>query len=392
MEFAGMTSLCLLGATGSIGRQTLDVVEAFPGRFSLKAFSVGDRIHLIDGILSRHKEVEAITVKSEKAIPALKEKYPGIALFSGDEGLIEILKRYPAALVVNALVGFVGLAPTIYALEHGQDVALANKEALVVGGPLVKAAQKTGHSRLYPIDSEHVALDKLLAREKRDQVRQLILTASGGPFYHMGREQLKHVTIEAALAHPTWSMGPKITIDSATMMNKGFEIIEAHYLFDFPIDAIDVWIHPTSKIHSMIQMVDGTLLADIGLNNMHIPIAYALFKRKRTYLPFLKYEPNPDTLGSLDLRRVPSERFPALALARKAVTVGGTMPAVLNAANEIAVQAFLHSELRFDQIEDVVETLMAAHSVTPDPTLEDLIKADYWARSRAVQLIKEWQA
>jgi 1-deoxy-D-xylulose-5-phosphate reductoisomerase len=176
------------------------------------------------------------------------------------------------------------------------------------------------------------------------------------------------------------------------MMNKGFEIIEAHYLFDFPLEDIDVWIHPTSKIHSMIQLVDGTLLADVGLNNMHIPIAYALFKRKRVFLPFLKYEPSPETLGSLELRRVVPERFPALALAREAARVGGTLPAVLNAANEIAVQAFLQGQLRFDQIEAVVETLMNAHSITVKPTLEDLVKADNWARSRALQLIKEWQA
>ncbi|MFA5236136.1 MAG: 1-deoxy-D-xylulose-5-phosphate reductoisomerase [Bacilli bacterium] len=386
-----MTTLCLLGASGSIGKQTLDVIEAFPGRFSLKSFSVGDRIHLIDGILSRHPEVTAITVKDAALVEALKQKYPQIAFFSGDDGLIELLKHVPVAMVVNALVGFVGLAPTLYALKHGLDVALANKEALVVGGPLVKAAQEEGHSQLYPIDSEHVALDKLLAHEKRQAVRQLILTASGGPLYRLGREELKHVTIEQALAHPTWSMGPKITIDSATMMNKGFEIIEAHYLFDFPIKDIEVWIHPTSKIHSMIQMVDGTLLADVGLNNMHIPIAYALFKRKRVCLPFLKYEPTPETLGLLELRRVAPERFPALALAREAVAVGGTLPAVLNAANEVAVQAFLKSELRFDQIEAVVETLMHGHNVILKPTLDDLIRTDYWARSRARQLIKEWQ-
>ncbi|HAK05162.1 MAG TPA: 1-deoxy-D-xylulose-5-phosphate reductoisomerase [Firmicutes bacterium] len=392
MEFLSMTRIILLGASGSIGRQTLDVIEAFPRKFLLVAFSVGEKIHLIEGILAKHQEVMAICVKNEEILPTLRKNHPDITFYHGDEGLIKIIDYCKADMVVNALVGFVGLAPTIFSLKRGIDVALANKEALVVGGPLVMEAAKSGKSALIPIDSEHVALDKLLRHELRSDVKKIILTASGGSLYHYGRSELKHVTIDQALTHPTWIMGPKITIDSSTMMNKGFEIIEAHYLFDMPLDQIDVWLHPTSKIHSMIQLVDGTLLADIGLNNMHIPISYALFRRKRVHLPFLKYEPQPETLKVLELKRVSEERFPALALARLALAKGGTAPAVLNGANEIAVASFLNGSLRFDLIETLIETVLEAHQVVDHPTLEQLIIADEWARKNALKLAQEWQS
>ncbi len=385
-----MTKLCLLGASGSIGKQTLDIIESFPADFKLISFSVGEKVHLVDGIIAAHPSVLAVSVKNETIVSAFSSKYPHIKFFAGLEGLLDMIKQFKVNLVVNALVGFVGLAPTLVAINSGYDIALANKEALVVGGELVKDALSKNNRQLYPIDSEHVALDKLLHSVRPEEVHKLILTASGGPFHHLPRHELKHVTLEGALAHPTWKMGPKITIDSATMMNKGFEIIEAYHLFDMPSDKIDVWIHPTSKIHSMLQLIDGTLLADIGLNNMHIPISYALFKRKRVKLPFLKYEPNPETLGLLTLERVNEERFPALRLARFALAKMGTYPCVLNAANEVAVEQFLSGKLRFDYIEPIVESVLENHNLILKPNYEDLLETDKNARIQAAKLVREW--
>ena len=385
-----MNRICLLGASGSIGRQTLDIIDAFPSELQLIGFSVGNKIHLIEGILAKHQAVKAIAIGDEAGLKAVRNKFPGIIFFGGEEGLLQLIDLLKCDMVVNALVGFVGLAPTIHALESGIDVALANKEALVVGGPLVKAAQKRGKSEIYPIDSEHVALDKLIRHESRREIESIILTASGGPLFHLARHELKHVTVEQALAHPTWSMGPKITIDSATMFNKGFEIIEASYLFNIPSHKIEVWMHPTSKIHSMIRLIDKTLLADIGLNNMHIPISYALFRRRRVHLPFLKYEPNPDTIGILSLKPVDEERFIALKLARWALDKQGTLPAAMNGANEVAVAAFLEGKLRFDLIEAIVEASMEAHQYIKNPTLNQLKETDAAARICAKRLVAEW--
>ena len=385
-----MKRVCLLGASGSIGRQTLDIIDAFPDQLTLVGFSVGEKIHLIEGIITKHPGVKAIAIKEEAALKSVRNKFPTLIFFAGDEGILELINIVKCDLVVNALVGFVGLEPTLHALENGVDVALANKEALVVGGPLVKAAMKKGHSELFPIDSEHVALDKLIRHESRKDIDKIILTASGGALSHLERHELKHVTVEQALSHPTWSMGPKITIDSATMFNKGFEIIEASYLFNIPSERIEVWMHPTSKIHSMIQLVDGTLLADIGLNNMHIPISYALFGRRRVKLPFLKYEPNPDTIGIMSLKHVSETRFPALKLARWALSKQGTLPAAMNGANEVAVAAFLKGELRFDMIEGIVEAAMEAHHYLKNPTLNQLKEADAAARLCALRLVQEW--
>lgn len=389
MEPIGMKRICLLGASGSIGRQTLDIIEAFPDQFQLVAFSIGERIHLLPGILAKHPHVKHITVKYEAMIAPIYANYPGISFYHGEAGLLQLIDASKATLVVNALVGFVGLEPTLFTLNKGIDVALANKEALVVGGSLVNKAKQAGHADLIPIDSEHVALDKLLRSVNKKDVARIVLTASGGSLYRYARSQLNTITPAQALAHPTWDMGPKITIDSATMMNKGFEVIEAHHLFHLPNDKIEVVIHPTSKVHSLIQLVDGTYLADIGINNMHIPISYALFRRRRVLLPFIKQEPSIVKLAPFEFKEIDADRFPALTLARWALDVGGTLPAVLNGANEIAVSAFLAGKLRFDLIEQVIQTAMEAHNVNKHPTYNDLKTADGYARAKAEAIIKE---
>jgi len=392
MESVGMKRIALLGASGSIGRQTLDIIESFPDEFTLVSFSVGEKAHLIPGILTKHRSVGTVYVRQTNLIPSLQTQYPRIRFLSGNEGLPRLVKESMPQLVVNALVGFVGLEPTLVALNHSIDVALANKEALVVGGPLVKAALQKGKADLIPIDSEHVAIDKLLHAVRKREVAKIILTASGGALYHYSRSQLALVTPAQALAHPTWAMGPKITVDSATMMNKGFEIIEAHYLFDFPGEKIEVTLHPTSKIHSMVQLVDGTYIADIGLNNMHIPISYALFGRRRVFLPFIKQEAGFGKISPLELKEIDLERFPALNLARWALQEEGTLPAVMNGANEVAVSAFLAGQLRFDLIERVIQTTMERHRIVRDPDYGHLVKADQEARDLAVNLIKEWHS
>ena len=377
--------ILVLGASGSIGEQTLDIISSNTNDFELVGFSVGNNVKVLKKILKKFPSVKYVCVKNEKDYLLLKKKYINISFYYGDGGLISLINNAQPEMVVNALVGFVGLSPTVYSLENNIDVAIANKESIVVGGELINNILKTSKAKLYPIDSEHVALAKCLKGNNKN-VAKLILTASGGAFRNLDRDELKNVTKEDALKHPSWSMGEKITIDCATMMNKGFEVIEAHYLFNVEPEKIDILMHDESKVHSLILLDDGSYIADIGPSDMRIPISYALYKNERVNtnirLPL-------EDFGNFHFHKFSPNRYPCVGFALKALKQGGTMLACLNASNEIAVNAFLRKEIKFLDIEKVIETSCKRHRVISNPTLEDLVYADKISREEALRIIKE---
>jgi 1-deoxy-D-xylulose-5-phosphate reductoisomerase len=344
--------IALLGATGSIGRQALDVIEAHPG---LDLCAVASGSSPLDGIDAPLKQV------------------------GGD--LVELLDRAEPDVVLNAVVGFAGLPVTLWALERGVDLALANKESLVAAGDLALAAQRRGGGRILPVDSEHSALFQCLEGRAPESVDSLVLTASGGPFRGRTRDELADVTPDDALRHPTWAMGPKITIDSATLANKGLELIEAHYLFGLPYERIEVVVHPTSVVHSLVRFRDGACLAHLGYPDMRVPISFALTYPERAATPI----PQLDLAGGLTLEfGAPDlETFPLLRLAREAGERGGTYPCAFNAANEVAVAAFLDSRLSFPGIAETVEEALDAVDGSPARDLDDLVAADAEARGAA---------
>ena len=377
--------ILVLGASGSIGEQTLDIISSNTNDFELVGFSVGNNVKVLKKILKKFPSVKYVCVKNEKDYLLLKKKYINISFYYGDGGLISLINNAQPEMVVNALVGFVGLSPTIYSLENNIDVAIANKESIVVGGELINNILKTSKAKLYPIDSEHVALAKCLKGNNKN-VAKLILTASGGAFRNLDRDELKNVTKEDALKHPSWSMGEKITIDCATMMNKGFEVIEAHYLFNVEPEKIDILMHDESKVHSLVLLDDGSYIADIGPSDMRIPISYALYKNERVNtnirLPL-------EDFGNFHFHKFNPNRYPCVGFALKALKQGGTMLACLNASNEIAVNAFLRKEIKFLDIEKVIETTCKRHRVISNPTLEDLVYADKISREESLRIIKE---
>lgn len=347
-----MKRILLLGASGSIGQQTLDVISSNSEHFELVAFSVGEKVDTIATIIRLHPSVKYICIKHREYIDILQKQNPDIIFFSGDEGLLKIVKKAPYDLVVNALVGFSGFPPTIAALKRKATICLANKESLVVGGEIVNRLLKKGYGKIYPIDSEHVALAKCLSQAKKDQVKKLILTASGGAFRTYRLEQLSDVKAEDALKHPTWQMGAKITIDSATMMNKGFEIIEAHYLFGYGLEDIEVLMHDESHVHSLVKLEDDSFLADISHPDMRLPITYALFEGQTKFecarIKSLKQ------LDNYHFHDFDAAKYPCVALAKEALKMGGTALAVLNAANEVAVYAFLENRIPFLSIAKII--------------------------------------
>ena len=385
MELFIMRRLIVLGISGSIGTQTCDIIKRYPRSFSLVGFSLGNKVDLIDKLLEQFPSVKAICVKKYEDFEIFQTKYPHIKFMWGDEGLLSLLDAVKCDMVVNALVGFVGFVPSLKTIEKGIDLALANKESLVVGGELINKELQKSSSHLYPIDSEHVALAKCLKGQKK--VKRLILTASGGSFRDLNRDQLQDVKVADALKHPSWKMGNKITIDCATMMNKGFEIIEAHYLFNFPVERISVLLHDESHIHSMIEFEDGSYLADIGPADMRIPISYALFKGKRVSNDLPRF--NLDDYLTFHFRKFSIERYPCVSYALEALKTGGTMLAVLNAANEEAVNAFLEEKISFLDIEKIIREVMNRHNVIKNPALEDILKANTWSRNEAQKIIKE---
>ena len=351
-----MKRIALLGATGSIGRQAQEIVEAHP---ELELCAAGSGSQALDGLAP-------------------------LTQVGGD--LTELLERAKPDLVLNAVVGFAGLPATLWALERGVDLALANKESLVAAGELALEAQRRGGGRLIPVDSEHSAAFQCLEGRVPEQVHSLVLTASGGPFRGRDREELSDVTPEEALAHPTWNMGPKITIDSATLANKGLELIEAHFLFDLPYEQIEVVVHPSSVVHALVRFRDGAALAHLGYPDMRVPISFALTYPDRSATPV-----PPLDLASgvtLEFHAPDLETFPLLALARRAGERGGTAPCVFNAANEVAVAAFLQERLPFLGIAEVVEETLANADTTPARDLDDLVTADADARRLAAGTLK----
>ena len=383
-----MKRLVILGASGSIGMQTIDVVLQHPADFCITALGVGRNIACLEEILKKI-DVSVVSVQKEEDAAMLAEKYPDIRFYHGEAGLLTLAASMDYDVLVNALVGFAGFMPTLKAIESGHDVALANKETLVCGGALIEKALDRYGRRLYPIDSEHSAIFQALQGNDISSVRRLIITASGGSFRNKTREELKDVTVEQALAHPNWSMGAKITIDSADMMNKGFEVIEAHWLFRMPYEKIDVLMHPESVIHSMVEYCDHSVMAQMGVPDMRLPIQYALTAPKRCELQ----EETLDlaAIGSLHFSRPDTERFPLLALAYEAGKKGGNLCAVMNAANEAANLAFRQGRIPFLMIEDIV--IGAVRECTWDPmdSVDALLEADAWGTEYALTKIEEVQ-
>ncbi len=377
-----MKRLAVLGSTGSIGRSTLAVVEAFPDRFQVVALAAGRNLDLLRRQVAHHRP-RLVAVAEPEAAATLAREWPDLAVVGGREGLVEAACASGADMVVAALVGAVGLVPTLAAIRAGTDVALANKETLVVAGELVMAAASRAGVRILPVDSEHNAIHQSLRVGPEGTVKRLILTASGGPFRTWGARRIRRATPADALAHPTWRMGPKISVDSATMMNKGLEIIEAHHLFGLAEGRIDVLVHPQSLVHSLVEYVDGTVIAQLSVNDMRFPILYALAwpERWASPLPALDLA----AAGRLDFAAPDPRRFPALGLARAALRAGGEMPAVLNAANETAVEAFLAGRLPFPGITATVAAILDRWQGRSRPlaSLEQALAADAEAREMA---------
>ena len=379
-----MKQIILLGATGSIGTQTLDIIRNHADRFELVAFSFGKNIELATEIIQEFNPSFVSTAQLRDAVK-LRERFPNTKFSSNDfGGLVEVatykVKEVDVPLVVNALMGSVGLRPTLAAIEQGRDIALANKETLVMAGKLVTAKAREHGVKLMPVDSEHAALWQCLNGEDARKVKRMIMTASGGAFRDKSRAELLHVTKDEALNHPNWSMGEKITIDSATMMNKGLEVIEAHYLFDLPYDNIETVLHSQSVVHAMVEFVDTSMIAHLGTPDMKIPIAYAMNHPERevvgntTQLDLAK-------LGRLDFKEMDFDRYPCLALAYEAGRKGETYPLVLNAANEEAVRLFLEDKISFLDIEEIVEVALNAHVGVKDATIDEILEIDNVVRS-----------
>ena len=378
-----MKHLAILGSTGSVGVTTLDVVARFPERFAVVALAAGRNVERLAEQVRRFQPAVVATGDGASAA-ALRRLLPEFHgdITSGPAGIERVATAPRAELVVSALVGALGLLPTLRAIEAGKDVALANKEVLVVAGELVTRAARAAGVNLFPLDSEHNAIFQSLRGHRRDEVRRIILTASGGPFLQRPLNELRTVTREDALQHPTWKMGNKITIDSATLMNKGLEVIEAHWLFGLSPEQIDVVIHPQSIVHSMVEYIDGSVLAQMGIPDMSIPISYILAYPDRLpldYLPPL----NLPRAATLQFAEPDLSKFHCLGLAYRALRAGGTVPAVLNAANEVAVGAFLDGGLRFLEIPRVLSDVLDAHVPSAAKDLETLLAADAWARNAA---------
>ena len=381
-----MKKIILLGASGSIGTQTLDVIGHHPDHYELIAFSVGKRIEAVHKILAKWP-VKYVCVGSYEDQKLLEKQYPQVHFTSGDEGLLELVSLEEGDWVVNALVGFVGLRPTLCAIEHHKNIALANKETLVVGGRFVRESIEKYQVQLTPIDSEHSAIFQCLQGVRRSDVDRLIITASGGSFRDKKRDELANVTVKEALSHPNWQMGAKITIDSATLMNKGFEVIEAHYLFDMDYDHIDVLIHRESIIHSLIQTRDTALLAQMGTADMRLPIQYALSYPNRDELVNGEVC-DLSAIHALHFEKVDVERFPLLKTAYDCGRKEGNACAVLNAANEIAVGAFLEGRIAFLDIEKLIMKALENIEYKSDASLEDIYKTDTYTRAYVNDLLK----
>ena len=376
-----MKRVILLGSSGSIGESTCKVARALPEKMKIVGLAVAKST---DRLLEQAQEfgVKALAVSDSQAAENVKSRLPsGSKFYSGSDGLTRMVEETQADMVLVAIVGTAGLAPALAALESGKDLAVASKEILVLAGSAVMAEAKKRGKQILPVDSEHNAIFQCLQGANGKEVRKVILTASGGPFRRSSSQEMEKVTVAQALKHPTWSMGKKITIDSATMFNKGLEMIEAHWLFGLPMSRVDVVVHPQSIVHSMVEFIDGSVLAQLSVTDMCFPIQYAVTypERMPSGLPPLDLA----KLGSLSFEAPDEKRFPALRLAREAGEAGGTLPGVFNAANEVAVEAFLEGRISFPRIWGMVESVMQEHRTEKNPNLDSIVAADQWARVQA---------
>ena len=371
-----MKRIILLGASGSIGKQTIDVIKEHPHDLELVGAGVGNNVDFLRELL---KEFDLRFAYSISRVEELEKEHPYTKFYYGDNGLKEIVKEKEYDLFVNALVGFSGFIPTLNAINNYKDVALANKETLVAGGELINAALKDTGVSLYPIDSEHSAIAQALRGNRYEDIKRLIITGSGGSFRDLNRNELNDVTLEQALKHPNWNMGAKITIDSATMMNKGFEVMEAHYLFNMPYEKIDVVLHAESVIHSMVEYNDGSIIAQLGSPDMRLPIKYALLYPKH----LADSNNNPldiAKLSTLHFKEMDYTRYPLVKLAKEIGQFGGNFGAILIGANDEAVDLFIHKHIKFIDIEVlIIKTLKAAHFIK-NPTAKELVESHEWAK------------
>jgi 1-deoxy-D-xylulose-5-phosphate reductoisomerase len=383
-----LKNISILGSTGSIGQSTLSVVAKFPDRFKVVALAAGNNVDVLEKQVRQFRPAMA-SVLSPLAAEDLRKRCAGmnVRIVSGVEGMIQVAAAEEARITVSAIVGTAGLVPTLAAIRAGKTIALANKEVLVTAGELVMAECRNRGVKLLPVDSEHSAIFQCLHAGVNKDLRKLILTASGGPFRNFSKKDLAKATRAQALKHPNWSMGRKITIDSATLMNKGLEVIEARWLFDMKPERIEVLVHPQSIVHSMVEYADGAVVAQLGMPDMKGPIAYALSYPER--LDSVSPALDLARVGTLTFEEPDLERFPCLAYAFRALEAGGSMPAALSAANEVAVKYFLDGKIGYTDIARVIKATMDAHTPSPIRVVEDALKADLWARQEAERIIAE---
>lgn len=382
-----MKRLAILGSTGSIGVNALDIIRRFPEQYEVISLSAGLNIELLRGQILQFQP-KVVSVLNREVAGELQKGLDGMQteVVYGVEGLIRVATHPEVDQVVSAIVGAVGLIPTVSAIKTGKSIALANKEPLVMAGKIVMEEAKKNGVQILPVDSEHSAIFQSLLGHRKEDIHHLILTASGGPFLNLPLSKLHEATVRDALNHPHWEMGKKITIDSASLMNKGLEVIEAHWLFDIPVEKIIVQIHPQSVVHSMVEYRDGSIIGQMGIADMRIPIAYALSfpGRMNLKLPPLDLS----QAGPLTFSRPDPEKFPCLRLAYQSIEIGETMPAILNAANEVAVNGFLEGSIKFTSIPLLIQRVMEEHEVKSARTIEDILRADQWAREKAKIIIE----
>lgn len=381
-----MKSIVILGSTGSIGTNTLDIVERFPDEFRVVGLTAGNNDEMLAEQIRRFRP-QAVAMSTDAAAVRLRQRCSGlpIEIVSGQEGLVRVASLPDAELVMSAIVGGAGLVPTLAAIRSKKHIALANKEPMVMAGQLMQEEARHAGVRIFPVDSEHSAIFQSLEGHRIKDVRRLILTASGGALWNLPKEALSDVTPERALQHPNWKMGAKITIDSATLMNKGLEVVEARWLFDIPESRIDVLIHRESIIHSLVEYEDRSMISQLGLPDMRTPISYAM--RYPDRLPLDLPSLDLTEIGTLTFCKPDHDRFPCLRLGYESLRIGGTMPAAMNAANEIAVDAFLNGGIRFTDISDIIQSTMQAHIPQPVLSVEAALEADRWAREKADSLV-----
>lgn len=381
-----MKKVVILGSTGSIGRSALEVIKIFPDKFKVLGLSAKSSIHILEEQIKKFNP-KYVAIFEKKAYKELRKKVKNIELLHGNEGICELARLQEADIIISAIIGAAGLIPTYEAVKAGKTIGLANKESLVLAGELIKKEVKKSNAKIIPIDSEHSAVFQCINGCNNSFIRKIWLTASGGPFRGMKKHEIENVTPDEALNHPRWKMGKRITIDSATLMNKGFEVIEAHHLFNIDVENIGVLIHPQSIVHCLVEFIDGTYLAQMSSPDMKAPIALALSLPEK--LPSIIKPIEWSVVSQLQFEIPDTEVFPCLNLAYEAAKTGGTMPTVLNAADEIAVEAFLLRRLKFNNIYKIIKKVMDAHLVSSASSIEEILEADSWARKMAKKEIEK---